>query len=121
MAAVMDEGQFAQFLWKACKSITSEEQEAVLAIVDQHQGIVHRANGDGERLLHYASLGGHENLMRGVIDRGAVVNAKNIGGSDALMWVAINNQIPAAALLLDHGADLKARDNEHQTALMLAA
>ena len=121
MAAAMNEELFAQFLTQACATITPEEQAAVLAIVDQHGLIVHRANGSGNRLLHYASLGGHENLMRGLIDRGAVVDAKNIGGSDALMWVAINNQIPAAALLLDHGADLKARDNEHQTALMLAA
>ena len=51
MAAVMNEEQFEQLLWKACKSITPEEQAAVLAIVDQHEGIVHRADGYGNRLL----------------------------------------------------------------------
>ena len=49
MAAVMDEEQFMQLLWKARKSITPEEQAEVLAIVDQHEGIVHRANVGGNR------------------------------------------------------------------------
>jgi hypothetical protein len=77
MAAVMNEEQFEQFMGRAYNAKTAEKQAAVLAIVDQHEGIVHRANGGGSRLLHRASLGGHENLMRGVIDRGSVVNAKN--------------------------------------------
>ena len=121
MAAVMDEEQFMQLLWKARKSIASEEQAAVLAIVDQHEGIVHRADGYGNRLLHWASEGGRLNLMRGVIDRGAVVNAKNSCGANALMDAAFYDRIPATTLLLDHGADLNARNNSGWNALMHAA
>ena len=121
MAAVMNEEQFKQLLWKARKSVTPEEQAAVLAIVDQHEGIVHRANGDGERLLHWASAGGHVNLMQVVIDRGAVVNAQDSGGADALMEAAFNGHIPAATLALDHGADLNATSNRGRNALMIAA
>ena len=100
---------------------TREKQTAVLAIVDQHEGIVHRANWDGCRLLQYASLGGHVNLMPGVIDRGAVVHVKNSCGEDALMWTAFNGQIQAVTLLLDQGADLNARNNDGRNALMYAA
>ena len=71
-------------------------------------------------MLDNASPYGHFNLMRGLIDRGAAVNAKNSFGSDALMWAAFYGHIPAATLLLDHGADLNARDNYGQNALMFA-
>ena len=121
MAAVMNEEQFSQFMGQFYSANTAEKQVAVLAIVDQHEGIVHRANWDGVRLLHKASISGRLNLMRGVIDRGAVVNAKNSDGADALMLAAFNGQIPAATLLLDHGADLNARDNSGWNALMWAA
>jgi hypothetical protein len=117
----MNEEQFVRFLTQAKHAKMAKKQAAVLAIVDQHEGMVHRADEDGDRLLHWASMGGHVNLMRGVIDRGAVVNAKNSCGSDALMWATLNGHIPAATLLLDHGADLNARDNDGWNALMIAA
>jgi hypothetical protein len=59
--------------------------------------------------------------MRGVIDRGAVVNAKDSCGADALMCAAFYDRIPAVTLLLDHGADLNARVNDGWNALMFAA
>jgi len=90
MAAAMYEEQFKQLLEQACLARTTKEQAAVLAIVDQHEGIVHRATGGGNRLLHYASLGGQVNLMRGMIDRGAVVNAKDSCGEDALLCAAFD-------------------------------
>ena len=121
MAAAMNDEQFEEFLGQARRANTPEKQTAVLAIVDHHAGIVHRADEKGFRLLDYASARGYMNLMRGVIDRGAVVNAKNTGGVDALMSAAFNGRIPAATLLLDHGADLNARDNDGQNALMFAA
>jgi len=100
--------QFTQFLVHAQNAYTPEKQAAVLAIVDQHVGIVHRNNEKGFTLLHDASAVGRVNLMRGLIDRGAVVNAKSSYGANALMWAAYNGQIPAATLLLDHGADFNA-------------
>ena len=117
----MNEEQFKQLLIQAYRANSTEKQAAVLAIVDQHEGIVHRAHGDGNRLLHWASEGGNVNLMRGVIDRGSVVNAKDSFGADALMYAALRGHIPAATLLLDHGADLNATDNRGRNALMYAA
>ena len=68
MAAVNDE-EFRHLLYKASKADTAEKVAAVLAVVDQHEGIVHRARPeDGSRLLHWASDGGHVDLIRGLID-----------------------------------------------------
>ena len=37
------------------------------------------------------------------------------------MWASVKGQIPAATLLLDHGADVNARTNNGLNALMYAA
>ena len=103
MAAAMNEEQFKQLMGQVYSANTPEKQAAVLFIVDQHEGILHRAHGDGNRLLHWASMSGHVNMMRGVIDRGAVVNVKNSSGENALMCAAFKGHIPAATLLLDLG------------------
>ena len=42
---------------------------------------------------------------------------KNSDGLDSLVWAAYNGHIPAATLLLDHGADLNATDNDGWNAL----
>ena len=113
--------EFDNLLNKANEADTAEDVAEVLAIVDRHEGIVHRANEDGCRLLHWASGSGHVDLIRGLIDRGAEVSAKTSTGSDALMWASFNGHIPAVTLLLDHGADVNARDNDGLNALMFAA
>jgi len=59
--------------------------------------------------------------MRGVIERGAEINAKTLRGDDALMWAASHDRIPAATLLLNHGADLNARNDDGWNAFMYAA
>ena len=55
----MNDGEFNNLLNKAYHANTAEKVAEVLAIVDQHEGIVHRADGNGWRLLHLASSGGH--------------------------------------------------------------
>ena len=122
MAGVMNDGEFRQLWAEAYKADTAEKVAEVLAIVDQHEGIVHRGHpGGGSRLLHWASMGGHVDLMRGLIDRGAEVSAKDSDGRDALMWASWEDHIPAATLLLDRGADMNAIANNGQNALMEAA
>jgi len=120
MAAVMNDDEFYKLSLKANYANTAEKVAEVLSIVDQHEGIVHRADENGYRLLHRASMGGTE-LIRGLIDRGAEVSAKDSYGTDALMYAAWNGHIPAATLLLDRGADVNARENDGQNALMFAA
>ena len=101
----------------------SGETEAVLEACRQHQGLVHRATMSGDRLLHFACKGGNLELARGLLDLGAVVDARTDGGWDALMCASRDGQKGHAAivtLLLDRGADPCSR-NAYATALCIAA
>ena len=86
----------------------------------QHQGLVLRTNVDRERLLDRACFAGHLELARGLLDLGAVVNARNNDGWDALMYASENGHAAVVTLLLDRGADPSSR-NDYETALYLAA
>ena len=112
----MDVAAFQQLLERAERGETG----AVLEACRQHQGLVLRAGMDGNRLLHYACLGGRLELARGILDLGAVVDARNNGGWDALMGASNNGHAAVVTLLLDRGAHPCSR-NGLVTALYLAA
>ena len=96
------------------------ETEAVLEACRQHQGLVLRAGGGGSRLLHRACIGGHLELARGLLDLGAVVDAREVHGWDALMCASRVGHAAVVTLLLDRGADPCSRNDDY-TALYLAA
>ena len=86
----------------------------------QHQGLVLRANVIGWRLLHFACDGGHLELARGLLDLGAVVDARTNYGWDALTCASCDGHAALVTLLLDRGADPCSR-NDNYTAVCLAA
>ena len=105
------------------------ETEAVLAAVDAEPGLVTRgAVGNswirGLTLLHVAGAFGHDDLARGLLDRGADVNAKDTAagvGRDALIQACSSGHVPVATLLLDRGANVNATNSQGKTALFFAA
>ena len=113
----MDDAAFGQLLDRAR---TRGETEAVLEACRQHQGLVLRASVNGNRLLHYACFGGHLELARGLLDLGAVVDARCNVRWDALMCASHYGHAAIVTLLLDRGADPCSR-NDYYTALYLAA
>ena len=61
-------------------------------------------------------------MIEALLKAGADVNAANANGTTVLMTAAASGNADAVKVLLDHGADLKAKENVHgQTALMFAA
>ena len=113
----MDERAFIQLSDRARRG----ETEAVLEACRQHQGLVLRAKGiSGQRLLHEACRGGHLELARGLLDLGAVVDARVNNGVDALMNASSYGHAAVVTLLLDRGADPCSR-NDYYTTLILAA
>ena len=89
----------------------------------------HRAEVDvkdydnGMTPLIYASLRGHENIVKLLLQSGANINIKDNTGSTALMHAASSNafrHINVAELLLKNGADITAKDNSGNTALDIA-
>ena len=75
----------------------------------------------GTTPLSGASNGGHEEMVKFLISRGATLNRKNgISGESALMSAAEMGQLGTVKVLLSSGADPCATDNEGHTAEGLA-
>jgi ankyrin repeat protein/HEAT repeat protein len=67
--------------------------------------------------LSEAALGGHVELMRLLLDRGANVNAKSEGGHTALHNAALQGGLKAVELLLQSGADPNIANDDGETPL----
>src|SRR5712691_11774493 len=68
---------------------------------------VNAVDNDGTTALMHSVIESDVKMLNLLIGRGANVNAKNAVGSTALMYAATN--LSKARLLLDAGADVKAR------------
>ena len=113
----MDEQQFKQLLHQARRGETA----AVLAAVDLDPALATRADAANRvRLLHEASIGGHLELVTGLLDRGSDLHARDRFGTDALFCASCEGHLPVATLLLDRGADPCTRI-DYWTALGVAA
>lgn len=59
-------------------------------------------------------------IAKGLLERGADVNAKAKNGMTALMVAATHNNPPMIGLLIEAGADIEAKNNQGQTAADVA-
>ena len=72
---------------------------------------------DSLTLLHWATMEGHTELAKMLIDAEADVNAKDEDKWTPLHWAARNNRIEIAKALIEAGADLNAKDSAKWTPL----
>ena len=59
-------------------------------------------------------------IVKLLLDKGANINAKNFGGSTALIQAAMFGQVNVVELLLARGADINAVDTHDMSALDMA-
>jgi len=85
-----------------------------------NKDLLRMTDKSGNGLLHKTCIFGHLDLIQGLVEKGADINAKDKYGWDALYFASYHNQIPVAKYLLDHGADPCTR-GERFTALGAAA
>ena len=71
-------------------------------------------------LLMAATFGGHEAIVRMLLQRGASINLQSSFGTTALMLAAALDHATIVQALLDAKADASLRDNKGGTALMMA-
>ena len=121
-APTLTDGEFALLLRQAYQGHT----QAVLAAVDKDGRLATRASADWYRrtLLHWACIGGggHVELARGLLARGASVGARDGLGRDATYHASCSGNVALVTLLLDHGGNPCTRaDNDDMTALGIAA
>ena len=90
-----------------------------------HDADVKLREKDGVTVLHLAAGEDLTWLIKPVIDRGAVINARNDRGETPLMWAtgAIDSvdRPEMTQVLIDYGADVNLADQDGNTALMFAA
>src|SRR5215831_7082556 len=94
----------------------SSSEEAIVAVFDQHPELAEMCPADGRTMLHQAAGLGALRWMKWLLDRGADVNQNSHQGWTPLdyaatgrggEWVFDNQKFErAAALLLEHGAQL---------------
>ena len=81
---------------------------------------VNERDGNGAVPLMWAVSGGHQAVVKWLVDNGADMNAKDNDGKMAVQIAADIGANDSITYLLGHGADVNARDNEGLTPLMLA-
>ncbi|XP_075418985.1 M-phase phosphoprotein 8-like [Tenrec ecaudatus] len=74
----------------------------------------------GLTLVMQAAAGGHDDVLRLLIKKGANVNGRHRNGKTALTHAAEKNFLTTVAILLEAGAFINAQQNNGETALMKA-
>ena len=79
------------------------------------------ADNDGKTPLIVTAESGDLETARVLLNRGALIGAKDGNGQTALHLAATNGHGPVSGLLIDRGADKEAKDEKGKTPLHLAA
>ncbi|XP_042313185.1 M-phase phosphoprotein 8 [Sceloporus undulatus] len=77
-------------------------------------------DSSGMTLVMLAAAGGHDDILRLLIRKGAKVNCRQKNGTTALIHAAEKNNLTTVAILLEAGAYMNLQQNSGETALMKA-
>ena len=92
----------------------------VKVLVVEHQHDVNSGGFDEWTPLHMASVGGHEEVARILLDGGADAAAQNKDGWTPLHVASFEGHLQVVRILLEHGAPTTAQDKVGSTPLHLA-
>ena len=82
---------------------------------------LNKCDSQGTTALMWACMGGHETVVRLLLEKGANIEAKDQDQQTALLIAAEGGYESVVRLLLEKGANIEAKDGLQQTALSTAA
>lgn len=91
-----------------------------LALNSKEQYDLEQEDSSGMTLVMFAAAGGHDDILRLLVKKGAKVNSRQKNGTTALIHAAEKNFLTSAAILLDAGAYVNIQQTNGETALMKA-
>ena len=72
---------------------------------------------DYDSAFYQSAIYGYSDIVAGLVKFGADINAKSIDGSTPLITLCREENIQAAGILIENGADMSIRDNSGKKAL----
>jgi ankyrin repeat protein len=104
---------------KAFEAIRSGDRSAFIAAIDGNPNLSKLRGPSGETPLMMAALYGDAALVQGVLDAGANPNVAGDAGATPLMRAV--DDLEKTKLLVEHGASVTARSDNHRTAIIIAS
>jgi hypothetical protein len=107
-------------IWRAARDGDVGEVERLLG---HDPGLLNAKGGDWRRMtpLMWASQGGHVNVVRCLLDKGAAINKHSRQRLTALWWASSEGRLPVVRLLLERGADPTIATDRGSTPLIAAS
>eukprot|EP01156_Anaeramoeba_ignava_P018380 Anaeramoba_ignava/a91581_78.p1 GENE.a91581_78~~a91581_78.p1 ORF type:complete len:972 (+),score=309.43 a91581_78:916-3831(+) len=97
----------------------SNQQEIVLELLEQFPFLMKATDGNGETILHILTEDyDKEDLLKKILARKMDISNTNTQGKTALHKAVENNNPNAVKLLINHGANVNARDHKNITPLI---
>uniref|UniRef100_A0A8D0CA49 M-phase phosphoprotein 8 n=1 Tax=Salvator merianae TaxID=96440 RepID=A0A8D0CA49_SALMN len=91
-----------------------------MALNSKEEYNLDQEDSSGMTLVMLAAAGGHDDILRLLIRKGAKVNFRQKNGTTALIHAAEKNNLTTVAILLEAGACVNLQQNSGETALMKA-
>ncbi|XP_068526959.1 M-phase phosphoprotein 8 isoform X3 [Anas acuta] len=91
-----------------------------MALSSSEEYNLDQEDSSGMTLVMLAAAGGHDDLLRVLIRKGAKVNGRQKNGTTALIHAAEKNFLTTVAILLEAGAYVNMQQSSGETALMKA-
>ncbi|XP_072182696.1 M-phase phosphoprotein 8 isoform X3 [Excalfactoria chinensis] len=91
-----------------------------MALSSREEYNLDQEDSSGMTLVMLAAAGGHDDLLRVLIRKGAKVNGRQKNGTTALIHAAEKNFLTTVAILLEAGAYVNMQQSSGETALMKA-
>ncbi|RVE51250.1 hypothetical protein evm_004054 [Chilo suppressalis] len=88
--------------------------------VDADKSLVITPDENNRHLIHWAALGGNENLVDYLLDKGSPINSVDDSNSNPLILAASAGRYEAVRLLIGRGANVNQKTKRGQSALHYA-